>query len=296
MIYLILAGICFGGIGIFVKGIGNNISTLLIVAIRLLSTAGLVLAYETTRGKLKKLRLTSNREAVIAVAGGLVGFALTFSLYLKSLVIIPVSKAVFLHYVAFPFSTILYSAVVLKERLTKYEILSLVGAIIGVFLIYNVAFSTDSASILGYTMAFLSGVTYSAVLLVLKNFGRTRTTLQTLFWPALFGGVGLVPVVFIEGVKFNLDGGAFYNLLGLVLVSTLAGYALFARGLMDTRAGLSSIVLITVEPLTAVVLAIVFLNEQVSTYTVAGGTLIVVSGVFAYLAKIRADRRQGQET
>ncbi len=275
------------------KGIGANISTLLLVSIRLISTALLIVFYEGFRGKLDGLRLNSARELGIGMLGGLIGFALTFSLYLKSLLIIPVSQAIFLHYVAFPITTIIYSALVLKERVTKYEVMSLIGAFVGVFLIYNVAIFSPSGSLVGYTMAFLSGISYSVVILVLKSFGRDKSTLQTLFWPALLGGLGLIPVVFFEGVKFDPTGGALWNLVGLVLFSTTLGYSLFARGLKDVRAGVSSIVLIVVEPAAAVVMAVIFLGEDVTGFSLAGGALIVLSGVFIYVTRIRAQRSEG---
>ncbi|MBS3813406.1 EamA family transporter [Candidatus Bipolaricaulota bacterium] len=295
MLYLVFAGVCFGAIGVFVKGIGASISTILLVSIRLISTALLIVTYEGFRGKLGQLRLNSAREFGIGMVGGLIGFALTFSLYLKSLLIIPVSKAVFLHYVAFPLSTIVYSALVLKERVTKYEVVALIGAFVGVILIYNVAiFSpSGSGSLVGYTMAFASGITYSAVILGLKSFARTKTTLQTLFWPALFGGVGLIPVVLFDGVKFDVSGGTLFNLMGLVLFSTALGYSLFARGLQDVRAGVSSIILIIVEPAAAVVMAVIFLGENVTGYSLAGGALIVLAGAFIYLGRTRSPGGEG---
>ena len=282
MIYLLLAGISFGTIGLFVNFIGSDISTLLLVSIRLLSTSGIIYIYQIIKGARSQVYLDSRRDFYVALAGGLIGFALTFSLYLKSLILIPVSEAVFLHYVAFPFSTILYSSIFHEERITKSEVIPLLGTIAGVFLIYNVGFTGGFSSILGYTMAFISGITYSAALLVLKNLGRKKTTLQALFWPTLFGGAVLLPVSLLAGFRFDLTEGTLGSLLGLVFISTLVGYSLFAKGLKETRAGLSSIILIIVEPLSAVLLAIVFLGEIVSTSSALGGGLIVISGLFLY--------------
>jgi len=291
MFYLILAGISFGTIGLFVNLIGDNISTLLIVSIRLLSTATLIYLYQVIKGTRKKIRLNSRREIYTVIIGGVIGFATTFSLYLKSLLLIPVSEAVFLHYLAFPFTTILYSYLFLNEEVTYYEIISLLGTIAGVFLIYNVGFSRGLTSIIGYSIAFVSGITYTAALLVLKNLGENRTTLQTLFWPAFVGGTGLLPVALLGGFTFKPGDGTLPPLLGLVLVSTLLGYSLFARGLKETRAGLSSVILITVEPLSAALMAVFFLGERLNPPTVMGGGLVIISGLFLYIGDIRTKRR-----
>ncbi|MFW6104553.1 MAG: DMT family transporter [Candidatus Bipolaricaulota bacterium] len=296
MIYLILAGTCFGTIGLFVNLIGNNISTVLIAAIRLLSTAGLIYLYQSLKGSRKELRLTSRKDIYYALIGGLVGFAVTFGLYLKSLVLVPVSEAVFLHYVAFPFSTILYSSIFLKEKITGSELVSLFGTVLGVFFIYNVGFSKGFSSIFGYSIAFISGVSYAAALIVLKELGKSKTTLQTLFWPTLFGGVSLLPVVLIGGFTFDVSGNTLPAILGLILISTLLGYSLFAKGLKKTRAGLSSVILIIIEPLSAVVLAVSFLGEQLSITSGVGGSLIVLSGLILYIdsqrrAQIQPDER-----
>lgn len=225
---------------------------------------GLILFYQIAGGQLKELSLNDARSLVGALIGGVLGFGLTFSLYLKSLILIPVSEAVFLHYVAFPFSTILYSTIFKGEKIKTAELVSLTGTGIGVFFIYNVGFSGGLESLFGYLMAFVSGVTYTAALIVLKELGKSKTTLQTLFWPASFGGLSLVPVVLIGGFQFDLTGSSLPALLGLVFISTLLGYSLFARGLKETRAGLSSVILIIVEPFSAVVLAILFLGEKLT--------------------------------
>lgn len=295
MIYLVFAGLCFGTIGLFVKGIGSEISTLLLVSIRLLATALLVFLYQSTRGTLGKLRISSKTDLLRALVGGLLGFAVTFSLYFKSLTLIPVSKAVFLHYFAFPFSTILYSAVILKEKVSKHEVIALMGSIGGLFLIYNVALFSETASVLGYTMAFISGITYSAVLIVLKYFGKKKTTFQTLFWPVLLGGIVLLPVAFIEGITFHVSGQTLMCLLGLILISTLPGYFLLAYGLKSVKAGISSIVLIVIEPLSAVLMAIIFLGETLSGFSILGGALIVISGVYIYFARARLKKEKGIE-
>lgn len=283
MVYLLLAGISFGSIGLFVNLIGNDISTLLIVSIRLLATAGIIYSYQALKGTRDEIYLKTRRDYYVAMAGGIIGFALTFSLYLKSLILIPVSEAVFLHYVAFPFSTILYSSLYLEERVTRYEIVPLLGTVIGVFLIYNVGFTGGFSSIFGYSIAFVSGITYSAALLVLKDLGKKKTTLQALFWPTFLGGAVLLPISLLAGFTFDISGGALTPLLGLVLISTLMGYSLFAKGLKETRAGLSSIIMIVVEPFSAVLLAILFLGETLSSSSALGGGLIVLSGLLLYL-------------
>ncbi|MCF7890349.1 DMT family transporter [Candidatus Bipolaricaulota bacterium] len=299
MAYLLLAGICFGSIGLFVNLIGNDISTLLIVSIRLLVTAGIIYTYHAIKGTRSEIPLESRRDYYIALAGGIIGFALTFSLYLKSLILIPVSEAVFLHYVAFPFSTIVYSTIYLGERFTKYELIPLAGTIAGVFFIYNVGFTGGFSSIFGYTIAFVSGITYSAALLVLKDLGKKKTTLQALFWPTVLGGTVLLPISLLTGFSLDLSGGTLGPLLGLIFISTLLGYSLFAKGLKETRAGLSSIILIIIEPLSAVTLAIVFLGERVSISSGLGGGLIVLSGLMLYLgnqSRTKADEGAGEIT
>ncbi|MBS3739937.1 EamA family transporter, partial [Candidatus Bipolaricaulota bacterium] len=102
------------------------------------------------------------------------------------------------------------------------------------------------------------------------------------FWPTLFGGVSLLPVVLIGGFTFDVSGNTLPAILGLILISTLLGYSLFAKGLKETRAGLSSVVLIIIEPLSAVVLAVSFLGEQLSVTSAVGGSLIILSGFILY--------------
>ncbi|MFW6190445.1 MAG: EamA family transporter, partial [Candidatus Bipolaricaulota bacterium] len=76
---------------------------------------------------------------------------------------------------------------------------------------------------------------------------------------------------------------------------TLMGYSLFAKGLKETRAGLSSIVLIVVEPFSAVVFAILFLGESLTVTSILGGSLIITSGLLLYSVNKRSNRKKKTE-
>ncbi|MFP4589482.1 MAG: DMT family transporter [Candidatus Bipolaricaulota bacterium] len=282
MIYLILTGFCFGSIGIFVKKIGASISPLGIAIIRLLTTAFLMFLLVSTRRSFEELRLQGSRDLVLVLLGGLVGFGATMGFYIKSLQIIPVADAVFLHFVSFPLFTLLYTIFLTEDRIEGYDLASFTMALLGIFFIYGVSFQPHSQHYLGYTFGFISGVCYSLMMIFMKVYGTDKTLYGTIFWPVLIGGLGLVPFGILEGLTFQLRTGTLYHLAGLVVISTFLGYTLMARGVASVKAHHASIALIIAEPLSAVLLAWLVLGEALSLQVGIGGALILLSSILLY--------------
>jgi DME family drug/metabolite transporter len=100
------------------------------------------------------------------------------------------------------------------------------------------------------------------------------------------GALLLTPVVLARGLTVPSDGVALAVLLYLGLVPSALAYGLFFTGVRTVPGAVASIVTL-LEPLTATLLATVFLGERLAPAAVAGGALLLAAVAGLYLRELR---------
>lgn len=99
------------------------------------------------------------------------------------------------------------------------------------------------------------------------------------------GGLGLLPLAELSGIGFRPGPAAIGLLIALGTGPTAVAYSLYFRGLR-TAAPRTAALLALLEPLTAAILAALFLGERLSEPGIAGAVLLAV-------AVVRAVRESG---
>ena len=286
LVRLIISGFCFGAIGIFVKVIGNDISSIFLSSIRLLVTPVLIFSYLLLTGKTEEIYFSRKDPFMKFIIGGVLGFGPTLGFYISSLKIISVSEAVFLHSVAFPLSAIFYKNIKDRGSVRTPEWLSLGMALVGIVLIYGLNPVISGGKMLGYTYAFISGIFYAVTSVSLKMLGEKRTLMGTIFWPLFIGGVFLLPFSFLEGPVFEPGFPTIMSLGGLILISTFLGFLMMAWGMKKVDVHVGSITLILSEPAAAVLLAWSFLGEVPGISVIFGGLFVIGAGIVLKLSAV----------
>lgn len=206
---------------------------------------------------------------------GAVGFAGTTALYFPALQHLPAAVASFLLYLA-PVLVALLSWVFLRERLGARGFAALLLALVGMAILASGA-ATGALSVLGVVLAALSAVTYSLTVLG----GRLLT--KELPWARAALGTCLGALA--SYLVFSLGAGVLdvpSSTPGLVyaiaigVVATGLPLSLFYAALPRIGASRTSLVL-TLEPVSTLILAAVFLTEVPGWAGVLGGALIVVA-------------------
>lgn len=204
---------------------------------------------------------------------GAVGFAGTTALYFPALQHLPAAIASFLLYLA-PVFVALLSWLLLRERLTPRVLLALALALGGLLLMASGAVTGD-LSVLGVLLALGSALTYSFTVMggrhLVAGIAWSRAALGTclgallsyLLFTALTGTLHVPPS----------RPGLLYA-LGIGVLATGVPLSLFYAALPRIGASRTSLVL-TLEPVSTLVLAAVFLAEVPAWSGVAGGLLIV---------------------
>ncbi|XRQ02954.1 DMT family transporter [Actinomadura welshii] len=181
-----------------------------------------------------------------------------------------------------------------RSVLTARWALATAGAVTGCALLVGGGARDAGAEPSGIALALLAGLSYAvyataaSVLITRGEEGRAVTG-------ALFGAaaVPLVPVLLAGPSQWLLTGSGALIALYLGVVTTGAGYLLFARGLRTTPAATAT-TLTLAEPAVAAVLGTVLLDEELGAVA-AGGLALLAAGLVVLVApsprRFRADAR-----
>ncbi len=176
-----------------------------------------------------------------------------------------------------------------KHRLPNVrEVLGLVLALFGLVLIATQGdVSRLAVSQEGLFWGMMSAVALALyTLMPVKVLAKWGSMLVTGF-AMLFGGVALTPVVQPWNVPMELSAGALGAFAAIVLIGTCAAYMLYLQGVNDcgpVKAGL----LCAAEPVSAMVLAVVWLRDPVSAWDIAGCICILLMIVMVTELKPKA--------
>jgi drug/metabolite transporter, DME family len=212
---------------------------------------------------------------------GLVSVALFNYLYLTAIQLTTVTTAVVLLYTAPAFS-MLAARMVLGESLTVRKAASLIMTFAGIVLLLE-AFSPGRLilNVSGVLAGIGSGLTYGIYSIFSKEaLKRGYGTLETVIIALGFALLFLLPVrppwsiVPLLGEPLLL----WLLVLAMALLATMLAYVLFVSGLVHVEAGRATLTA-AVEPVAAILLAMLFLGETLS--------LIQLIGVAAVLGAIR---------
>ena len=276
-LYIILSALCLSTIGILVKLIGAEIPIMTLNFYRfffaLIFLVFILPFIDKTTFKLKK----SDLKDYI-----LIGFlyAINFCFYTSANLFAPIQNVVLIDSVSV-FFIFLFAFFLLKEKITKTKVITLLIAMIGLLIINP--FQTGPY-FLGNLFALISAVTFGFLVVKLRKEDISHG-IGDVFWFFLFAAIFLLPFPFIFGLG-NLSAVWLYVIL-LGVVSTGLAYMFYNLALEKLEAEVVSIISILISPLSAIILALLILNEALSTRTISGGAMLILAGVYLELHKKR---------
>ncbi|MDC7952840.1 DMT family transporter [Liquorilactobacillus mali] len=180
---------------------------------------------------------------------------------------------------ATPTFMILFAWWLLKEKLTKVKILSVVMATIGVTCIVGIHL-TGRHVLLGVLSLIMAALTWALMSVLIKKLSGNYSTLQVTIMSTLVAIVCLSPVMLIkhqvlEHIDF-LNPVIIACLLYLGVVSTALGFLMWNQGLHLVSAGSSGLFFL-LQPIVGTLLGWLFLNEALTWGFLLGSFLIISS-------------------
>ena len=293
----ILGGFSFGSIPILSATLRNNvISSLEQSILRLVFGAciGLVILlffWICNKENMKQSLTFSVQKSYILQ--GLI-FSIMIVLYLSSIALsTPAGEAALLIQVH-PVVTLIVGWFLLKEKVTKSKIISVIIAFTGIIVLTEPwDWESFLSSIVGDLLALFLGILYAFYILV--NRWGTRNTKEinpsvSIAWVLIWSFVMGIPFLIILSilplpsilVAFSFDTILKFEILGLgfllAFFGSLIPYGLIMIATRYIESSRVSILLLT-EPIGAILFAYIFLNEAVTIWYLFGGICILLAAI-----------------
>lgn len=188
-----------------------------------------------------------------------------------------VSLAFILLYSAPAFVAVL-AAVFLGEAFTRSKAVLVAMSIVGVALVAQSNGEGMNVSIVAVLWGLTAGLTYSSYYLFGKKLLAQYeiSLIYGLIMP--IGAVGLLPVARFE--VFAAPAVVWVDIALLAVLSTYVAYLIYYRGLREVEAS-RAVLVATIEPVLAAVLAAVFFGERLGWLGVLGAVLVLGASVLA---------------
>jgi len=177
------------------------------------------------------------------------------------------------------------------DRITPKFVAGLVLALAGSALLVADSFTISARTVLGDLLGMTTAVFYAGYLLSVSHQRRAASAMEVMWWSTLACAAVLLPVTLATGESLWPQGARGWAvLIGLALVSQVAGQGLIAWAMAHLPAAFSSVSLL-VQPVAATVLAWALLAEPFGMLQALGGAIVLGGIVTCRLAMLRASAR-----
>lgn len=272
-IYVLLAGIGFGFLGIFARLAyqrGLNVGDILVWRFVL---ASVILWVSLLIYKPSLVRI-SLRQFFISVGLGSLGYAVFSTLYFMSIRGISVSLAALLLF-TFPIFVNIGAHFFLNEKLKRLQVISLLLACAGIGILVWGPLFVDSIRFVFYALG--AAVAYAIYVLVSGRYQRGVQPITSSLYVITSAAVTLflfhTPSV-AKMYGFGFD--EFFIIFGLATLCTVGPLTFFLSGLQRLSSSKASIV-VMIEPVVAAIAGWVVLQERLSSLQMAGAALVIVA-------------------
>ena len=260
----------FGTISIFVRNIslpsGEIALYRAIIAILIIGAYLLVKKQRIALGDIKK-------ELPLLLASG-IAMGVNWIFFFEAFRYTSVSTATLSYYFA-PVIVTVASSFIFKEKLRAKQILCFVMSTIGLILITGVGSYQSSSDLVGILFGLGAAALYATVILINK-FIKSVDGINRTFMQFLASIVVLIPYVLLsDGINLgSINLTALACLLVLGVVHTALTYCMYFSSIKELS-GQSAAILSYIDPLVAVAVSMLFLNEKMNVWQYIGGALIL---------------------
>lgn len=285
---LITAMLIWGSIGIFVKYIDFT-STEIAIARAIVGSIFLIVFSIVSKENLSKEKIKSNLLVLICC-----GICLCFNwiFLFQAYHYTTISTATICYYLA-PIIVMFISPFILKEKLTFIKVSCIIAAMIGMLCIVGIdKNSIGTNNIIGILYGLSAACFYAGVVILnkfLKDISGRDSSIVQLSVAAIF----LLPyVIFTE--KINLVGISSRSIILLLIVGivhTGIAYLLYFTVIQKLESQTVAIYSY-IDPISAIIMSSIILNENMTLLQVAGGILILGSTFISevYNNKVKSEK------
>ncbi len=239
-----------------------------LVALILLGIARLIL----------KERVRPTRKEMVPIAfSGFMGITLYFLFENVGLSMTTASSAALI-VASFPALTLLGERIVYKTPITARQIVGIVVAMVGVYLISVSSEKAEGAEnpLLGNLILLGTGVVWTAYIFSTRKVVGRFPAVTLSFYQTLAGFIGFLPFTLLETGKWQApDGASLTMLFYLGALCSVAAYLMYNFGLRRLKPSTSAF-LMNLVPIFGTLFSVVLLGERLTLRHLAGGVLVIL--------------------
>jgi drug/metabolite transporter (DMT)-like permease len=271
---ILLSAFFFGCIGVFVKiAYSQGIDSITVLAFRfIIATIALWIYFSIFGTQFLKC---NRQELLILAVFGILGYGSMSTLMFLSLERIPASLMAMIFY-THPALIVVLTRIFYKEPINSSKVVALLLTLSGCAFILQVSFNNVNRTS-GILLALGTSVVYAIYLTsgqrVLKKIRPQTVTIYVITYLAVVFSIYRNPFAVISAGVISSKG--WLAISALAIFSTCFAILLLFSGIEKIGAARASLIS-TIEPLVAVLIAYLFLGEEISFTQLSGGGLILL--------------------
>ena len=275
--YVLIAGILWGTIGLFVRSLaGFNLSSLEIAALRSLSVAVTLSVFLFFYNK--KLLIIKIKDLWCFIGTGVISLTSFNICYFSTISMTSLAVAATLLYTAPAFVMVL-SFFIFKESLGVGKIIAVVMAFVGCVFVTGVISDGAALRPAGILLGLGSGIGY-ALYTIFGRFALNRgyDSLTITFYTVLCSSVSTLPLLdFRKLAQMEMhDPELVVIVFFMGLICTALPYFFYNKGLIGLEGGQASVIA-SIEPVAATIIGVLVFKESPAAMTIIGMTLVIGS-------------------
>jgi drug/metabolite transporter (DMT)-like permease len=277
-IYLLLLGavlISFAPIWVRLSDVGP-IATAFYRLLLSLPVLWVWMIYDKKNNKVHRQPSSLKDYASLIMAGFF--FTGDISLWHWSITMTSIAKSTLLVNIAPVFVTIA-AYLIFGERFSRKFLIGMACALFGIFVLLGESFTISRPQLFGDLLGIIAAIFYGGYILIVGRLRSVFSTITVMAWSGLVTTILLIPIILLSGeslVVLSING--WLILIGLALVSHVAGQGLIAYALAHLPSALGAVGLL-LQPVLATSFAWVLFQESMGLVQIAG-CLIVLNGIF----------------
>lgn len=263
-LYILIAIFIWSSLGVIVRKTDAKIHELIFFSNLISIIVQLIIIF--FRGYYRNI--PSLRNITLIFVLGCVSLINTFS-YFFAFNNTTIANSVLTHYTA-PIFVAIISPFVLKERLSWKIFFSIVVASIGLLIMLN-GFSAEKRHLPGIISGLISGIAYAILIILIRMFTKKINPLFLAFL------VNTTIVIILSPFISRFPSQALLSFIIIGIMHSTIAPVIYYAGMKYITANKTA-VLGYLEPVCAIILSYIFLNEKPYINTILGGSLIIISG------------------
>lgn len=287
--FVVASAMAFGAMAILARfAFASGVDTATLLALRFAIAAAVMVALACAQ----RHPVPRGSTLAVLIALGALGYGGQALCYFTALRLAPAGLAALLLYLH-PVLVAVLAAAFLHERLSAPKLVALAIALVGTALTVVPALRGDALAAApqlatGLAFAVASAAFYAVYIVVAAAIGRRTSALAMSTVVIASAAAVFAAAALVRGPQWPQTAGGWLAVIAIALLSTAVAITFYFAGL-ERIGPVRAATLSTAEPLAAIVLAAIFLDEAMAPVQLAGGALIVVAAVL--IAKARPATR-----